>query len=230
MQARRKANPLGQKLLLGLIWLVLVVYAFVFAPDMATPEDTFNLIVNLSTGNWSGINPLVVSIFCIMGIFPGAYAAFILFDDSEQKIPATPFCVASMGLGAFALLPYLFLRQPNSGWQGDKNWLLKILDSRLMAISSTIAIAIFLAWGASNGDFRDFISQWQSDRFIHVMTLDFGLLSFLFLAIIPDDIKRRNASPRWFWLAAVLPIFGSLIYWCMRPQLAGEAIQSELTT
>ena len=214
-----------QKILLGLIWLTFVVYAFFFAPNLVSQAAITELIINLSLGEWSGINPLVVAIFCIMGIFPWLYAALILFDSPEQKISAYPFFIGSIGLGAFALLPYLILRQPNHHWRSQKNWLLKLLDSRFLAISSTIAIAVFLTWGLSNGDWSDFIAQWQRDRFINVMSLDFALLSLLSLAILPDDIKRRAANPRWFWLAAGLPVFGTLIYWCLRPQLGDHSIQ-----
>ena len=216
-----------RKLFLGFIWLILVIYAFFLAPESAPASETLDLIVNLSVGEWSGINPLVVAIFCIMGIFPWVYGALILFDSPEQKISAYPFFIGSMGFGAFALLPYLILRQPNPHWQSEKNWFLKILDSRLLAISTTIAIAVFLVWGLANGDWSDFISQWQSDRFIHVMSLDFCLLSLLFAAILPDDMKRRGVEAKWFWLVACLPLLGTLIYWCCRPQLSSNVVQSK---
>ncbi|CDN12984.1 hypothetical protein RintRC_4723 [Richelia intracellularis] len=37
-------------------------------------------------------------------------------------------------VGAFALLPYLPLSEPNPDFQGGKNILIKILDSRLTGI------------------------------------------------------------------------------------------------
>ncbi len=218
---------MARKIIFGSIWLAFVIYAFFFSPP-AAPEETFNLIVNLSIGKWSGINPIVISIFYIMGIFPWVYGAFILFDSPGQKISAYPFFIGSIGFGAFTLLPYFALRQPNSSWNGEKSRLLKVLDSRLMAIISAIAIAVLLVWGLTNGSWSDFVSQWQSDRFVNVMSLDFCLLCLLFPAILKDDLKRRGVEQNgYYWLAVLLPLLGTLVYWCVRPQLSDNSIQSK---
>ena len=109
------------------IWIAFSIYAFVFAPP--NQPDTLDLIINISSGNWDGINPLIIAVFNVMGILPAIYACFLLFDGRGQKIKAFPFVAASFGVGAFAILPYLALRQANPKWEGEKNWLLKILDS-----------------------------------------------------------------------------------------------------
>ena len=219
---------MARKIIFGLIWLAFVVYAFFFSPPAAAPEATLDLLINLSIGKWSGINPIVIAVFYIMGIFPWMYAAFILFDSSGQKISAYPFFIASIGLGAFALLPYFALRQPNTSWNGDKSKLLKVLDSRLMAIISSVAIVVLISWGLVTGNWSDFVSQWQTDQFVNVMSLDFCFLSLLFPAILQDDMRRRGVEQNWlFWLATLLPLFGTLIYWCIRPQLSDSSISAE---
>ena len=219
---------MARKIILGLIWLAFVIYAFFFSPPAAAPEETLNLIVNLSIGKWSGINPIVIALFYIMGIFPWVYGAFILFDSPGQKISAYPFFIGSIGFGAFTLLPYFALRQPNSSWNGEKSRLLKVLDSRLMAIISAIAIAVLLVWGLTSGSWSDFISQWQSDRFVNVMSLDFCLLCLLFPAILKDDFQRRGVEQNgYYWLVALSSLLGTLVYWCVRPQLSDNSIQSE---
>lgn len=108
---------MARKTILGLIWLSFVVYAFFFAPPSQTVGDTFELLTKLSMGQWSSLNPIIVAIFSIMGIMPWVYGAFILFDSPEQSISAYPFFIGSFAFGAFALLPYLILRQPNSTWK-----------------------------------------------------------------------------------------------------------------
>nr|WP_174783675.1 DUF2834 domain-containing protein [Dolichospermum sp. UHCC 0259] len=208
-----------RKITFGLLWLGFISYAFFFAP----PEqpDTFELIKNLSTGNWQGINPLIISLFNIMGIWPFIYSAVIFFDGRGQKIPAWPFASASFALGAFALLPYLALREPNHKFIGEKNLFLKILDSRILGILLTIGAVVLLA-SSFQGNWGDFVHQWQNSRFIHVMSLDFVMLSLLFPTLLGDDMTRRGwKDNQLFWLFTI-PLFGALIYLCVRPPVEIE--------
>ena len=207
------------KITFWLVWLGFIAYAFLLAPpDQA---DALELIKNLSTGNWEGINPLIISLFNLMGIWPIIYSCLLLFDGRNQKIPAWPFASLSFGVGAFALLPYLGLREPNPKFSGKKSLFLKILDSRFTGIAITFGAIILVLYGLLNGDWGDFIRQWQTSRFIHVMTLDFCLLSVLFPALLGDDMVRRNLqNPLLFWVAALIPFFGPLVYLCARKPLA----------
>lgn len=205
-------------IIFGLIWLTFVSYAFLFAP--ATQPNTFDLIVNLSTGKWDNINPLVIALFNLMGVLPGIYACFLFIDGNGQKIKAAPFAIGSFGVGAFALLPYLALRQPNPTWQGDKNLFIKIVDARLTGIILIIAAIVLLGFGLIYGNWADFIYQWQTSRFIHVMSLDFCLLVLLLPTLVKDDLSRRNLNHDWlFWAIALVPLLGTLIYLCLRPPL-----------
>jgi hypothetical protein len=201
-----------------LLWLGFIAYAFLLAPP--NQPDTLQLIKNLSTGNWEGINPLVVSLFNIMGVWPMIYSCLLFIDGRGQKIPAWPFATLSLGVGAFALLPYLALREPNPDFTGKKNVFLKLLDSRLTGVALSIGAITLVSYGLINGDWGNFIQQWQTSRFIHVMSLDFCLLCLLFPALLGDDMARRGLkNPQLFWLSALIPLFGSLIYLCLRPPL-----------
>lgn len=207
---------MNRKLGFGLLWVSVAVYAFFFAPP--NQPDTFELIKNLSTGNWDGINPLVIALFNIMGIWPMIYSGLIFSDGREQKIPAWPFAVASFGVGAFALLPYLALREANQKFTGSKDIVLKILDSRWLGVALTLGTLVLLSFGLLKGDWADFIQQWQSSRFIHVMSLDFCLLCLLFPALLGDDMARRGMkNSSLFWVVALVPLIGSLLYLCLRP-------------
>ncbi|GAB1544398.1 hypothetical protein NUACC21_70740 [Scytonema sp. NUACC21] len=207
-----------RKIAFGLLWLGFIVYAFVFAPP--NRPDTFELIKNLATGQWQGINPLVVALFNIMGVWPMIYGTLVFADGRGQKVPAWIFALASFGVGAFALLPYLSLREPNPKFPGEKNLFLTILDSRLTGIALTVGTAVLVAYGVRGGDWGDFLHQWQTSRFIHVMSIDFCLLCLLFPALLKDDMARRDMeNPQLFWLIALIPLFGPLIYLCLRPPL-----------
>lgn len=212
---------MGRKVFLGSLWLIFIIYAVISATSFSgTFAEDLSLITKLTLREWAGINPLIIAIFYIMGVFPLLYAAFLLFDDSaEQKISPYPFAIAAMGFGAFALLPYFVLRQSNTVWHGQKNLWLKILDSRLMAIMSSVTIIVLLVWGVTQGNWSDFVTQWQSTQFVNVMSLDFCVLCCLFLAILPDDLERRKVEPGLLKTVAYIPLIGALIYWCFRPQL-----------
>ncbi|HIK43556.1 MAG TPA: DUF2834 domain-containing protein [Leptolyngbyaceae cyanobacterium M65_K2018_010] len=211
------------KLLFGTLWLGLIVYAVRWAP----PEqpETWDLIRRLSTGNWAGINPAVIALFNAMGLWPMVYAGVVLgvvlIDGRGQKLWAWPFVLASFAAGAFALLPYLALRSPNPTFLGPKGPGLRLVDAGwLGGILATGAIAL-LTWGGLQGDWFDFWQQWQTSRFIHVMTLDFCTLWLLFPALLGDDMARRGLAQPWVWAGVIaLPLVGASLYLALRPPLA----------
>ncbi len=207
------------------LWLGFATYAFLLAPP--DQPDTFELIKNLSTGQWEGINPLVISLFNIMGVWPIIYSCLMFIDGRGQKLPAWPFATFSFGVGAFALLPYLALREPNPKFTGTKNIFFKLLDSRLTGVLLTVGTIILVAYGLINGDWGNFVHQWQTSRFVNVMSLDFCLLCLSFPALLSDDMARRNLqNSQLFWITALIPLFGSLIYLCVRPPLTATNTES----
>jgi len=209
---------MSRKIGFWLLWAGFSGYAFLLAPP--DQPETWDLIVSMSVGRWEGINPLIIALFNLMGVLPLVYFCFILADGRGQKIPAWLFAGAAMGVGAFALLPYLALRESPSRFSGDKDLLLKLTDSRLLGLGLGIACTVLVIFGLKAGNWQDFIAQWQSSRFIHVMSLDFCLLCLLFPALIGDDIQRRGVENRAvFWLATLIPLFGPLGYLVFRPPL-----------
>ena len=207
---------MSKKILLTIVWISFVGYAFTLAPP--DQPDTFDLIKNLSMGKTVGVNPLIVALFNIMGVMPMAYSCVAFLDGRSQKLPAWLFTLVSFGVGAFALLPYLIFRQPSPVFNGQKNWLLKILDSRITGGAIAICgIGLFI-YGVTNGNWSNFVQQWQTSRFIHVMSLDFCLLSALFPILLQDDLKRRGLEKsQVFKILSFVPFFGALIYLTLRP-------------
>lgn len=206
-----------RKLAFWLLWVGLISYAYLLAP----PEqpETFELIKNLSIGKWEGTNPLIVALFNIMGVWPIIYSCLLFSDGKGQKIPVWPFATGSFGVGAFALLPYLALREPNREFIGKKSLFVRILDSRWTGVVLTLGAIALVAYGW-RGNWGDFVQQWQTSRFIHLMSLDFSLLCLLFPALLGDDMARRGLqSSAVFWVTALVPLFGPLAYLCFRPSL-----------
>jgi hypothetical protein len=221
-----------KKMTFWLIWIGFVTYAFIFAPP--DQPDTLDLIKNLSLGQWQGINPLIIALFNIMGIFPIIYSCVLFFDGRGQKIPAWLFAIASFAVGAFALIPYLALRDVNPQFIGGKNAFLKLLDSRITGIILTIITLILAFFGLTQGNWHDFVQQWQTSRFIHVMSWDFCMLSLLFPTLLHDDMERRDMkNSLLFWSITIIPLFGALFYLCVRKPLlevSGDVISGHKKT
>jgi hypothetical protein len=224
---------MSNKIIFGALWLGFTVYAFGFAPP--DRSDTLPLIINLSTGKWTGINPLVIALFNLMGILPMAYACLMLIDGKTQKLPAGLFSAASFAVGAFAILPYLALRsspaEPQSmpPQQGriERRGMIKLVDSQWLGFALTLGAIGLSTYGITQGNWADFAQQWQTDRFIHVMSLDFCLLSLLLPVLISDDIERRTfTNPQAVKMLSLIPLFGGLIYLCIRPNLPARQIDS----
>jgi hypothetical protein len=207
---------MNKKIALTLLWIGFVAYAFLLAPP--DQPDTFDLIKNLSTLKTEGINPLIVALFNIMGVFPMIYSCVTFLDGRGQKIPAWLFTLGSFGVGAFAILPYLIFRQSNPTFVGQKNWFLSILDSRITGAFIAIAGLGLFIYGVTQGDWSDFVHQWQTRRFIHVMSLDFCMLCVLFPFLLKDDMTRRGlTNSTLFWTISLIPFFGALTYLVLRP-------------
>ncbi len=206
------------RLFYWVLWVGLGVYAFGFAPP--DQGDTWALIQRLAQGQWQGINPLVVALFNLMGVWPLVYACVTLADGRGQRVPAWPFTLGAMAVGSFALLPYLGLRQPQPQFVGPVTPLLRCLDSRWTGVALTLGALALGRYGLGGGDWADFSHQWLTSRFIHVMGLDFVLLAVLFPVLLGDDLARRGLrSPVVFWAVSLVPLLGPLVYLCLRPPL-----------
>jgi hypothetical protein len=212
-----------QRIGFGLLWLAFTVYAFFLAPP-DDPEATFELIRRLISGDIAGINPLIVAEFNLMGVLPFLYWTLLFIDGARQKhmgqqIPAWPFAGLMMAVGAFALLPYLVLRRPLDGSEPlpPFDWNLRLWNSPWTGRILSLVTLGLLGYGITQGDWLEFIQTWQTNRFIHVMTLDFLLLSSLLPFCIANDQVGRRTS--WVPSGVInwIPLLGSLAYLSTRP-------------
>lgn len=210
-------------------WIGLIVYATAFAPP--NQPNTLGLIQALMLGQWSEINPLIVALFNAMGLWPVIYAAVALVDGRRQSFPVWPFVVLSFGLGVFALLPYLALRQPYRPTDPQSiesslildGWV-KRTESRWVGLSILLAGWGLILFGFLAGSWADFVTEWQTNRFIHIMSLDFCALSLLFPLLLGDDMKRRGIESWWpLGVVAIAPLIGPAFYLAVRPSLLDES-------
>lgn len=220
---------MGRKLGLWLIWIGFIVYVLLFAPPLQ--PDTLQPIQTLFSGQIPPINPIILSLFSLIGIWILIYSCLIFPDGRMQSLPAWIFVLAATATGILGLIPYLALREPNQQFTGPKDALLTWLDSSLTGLILSLSTIALLLYGALFGDWAAFAWEFQTNRFIHAMTLAFGLFALLFPypTLLRDDMARRGltSESQLFWLVALIPLFGPLTYLCVRPPLLGFTAQPE---
>lgn len=212
-----------RKIGLWSVWVGFIAYILLLSPPLHLPE-TISLLVKILTFQWGDVNAVILSLFSLIGVWIAIYSCLLFFDGRMQKIPFWVFAIASLGSGVIGLIPYLALREANQEFTGEKNSFLKLLDSHSTGIAISIFTTLVVAYGLIVGDWTNYIQQFQSDRFVHGMSLAFCLFSLLFPTVLGDDMARRGwlSNSQLFWAIALIPLFGSLLYLCIRPSLRGS--------
>lgn len=205
------------------LWSIAIgflIYVFFFAPPIQA--DTLQPIFTLLSGTIPLINPVHISIFSMVGIFLLMYACLMLPDGRMQRLPAWPFLIAGIGAGILGLIPYLALREPNQEFRGEKDSLLKVFDSKLAGITLSFSTFVFVSFALIWGDWSGFVEEFLTNKFIHAMTIAVCLFALLFPypTLLQDDMARRNIQgDRLLGTVAIVPLFGALVYLCLRPPL-----------
>lgn len=206
-----------RRLLLSLLLAAFVLYAAKLAPPDSGHEPSF---LDLAMGRGAARNPAVFAVFNLLGVIPLMYWALMIPDGRGQRVWAWPFALGMMAFGGFALLPYLIVRRPNPmPVPLPPNVLARWFSGRPFGVFVAAAFAALAVYGLAFGDALDFLRLFRTSNFVHVMTIDFVLLSLLFPLLLHDDFARRglseNASLARFALA--VPLVGPAIYLCLRP-------------
>lgn len=203
---------MGRQLGLWMVWVGFIFYVFVFAPPFLAGQP------------WL-LNPVVISLFSMVGIWLLIYSCLLFIDGRMQRLPAWAFLLTGAATGVLGLIPYLALREPNQTFNGTQDGWLKWLDARSTGILLTISTLVLLGFAISFGDWSEYARSFQTNGFIHAMSLAFCLFALLFPypTLLSDDMARRglSSSSQFFWVVALIPLFGSLAYLCLRPPLFG---------
>ncbi|MDZ7957181.1 MAG: hypothetical protein RMY34_04640 [Aulosira sp. DedQUE10] len=217
---------MNKKLALWLLWGGFITYILLLAPPLHL-EETLTLLKNIFTLQWAAINPIILSLFSLVGIWLLIYSGLLFIDGRMQWLPFWPFAIASVGSGVLGLLPYLAFREPNQEFSGQKDAFLNLLDSHFFGIVLSCSTIFLLVYAFTFGDWGDFVQQFQSDRFINGMSLAFCLFCLLFPTVLGDDIARRHwNNPQVFWIVALIPLLGPLAYLSLRQPLLAVSSQS----
>ncbi|MFA7376408.1 MAG: hypothetical protein WCZ13_02785 [Acholeplasmataceae bacterium] len=136
-------------------------------------------------------DPLVFSLFNLMGLFPLSFLIYTwLYEDLTKK--DYPYFIFSFMLGAFALTPY-FLKVKEAPR-------LRKHRPKLFLLMMSVISMLVIIYGLSLGNFNDYISLFMSDSFVHIMTFDFLFMIGL-SAYLMYPIKKR-------WYLGLIPVVG----------------------
>lgn len=111
---------MNRKIALWSLWAGFIAYILFLSPPLHL-DETLALLKNIFTLNLLAINPVVLSIFALVGILLLIYSGVLFFDGRMQSIPFWPFALAGVGAGILGLLPYLAFREPNQEFAGRKD-------------------------------------------------------------------------------------------------------------
>lgn len=214
----------SRNVIISLIWLWFTVYIIWLAP-LDQPE-TVPIVRKLLTLQVTEVNAYLFAVFWLMGVWPMIYACLMFIDCREQRLPGWLYFIASNATGIVGLVPYLIFRDRNQLFHPyiddqDNQWL-NLLESGRTAIVLVLVTIGLLSTAWLLGDWSDFVEQWRTIPFIHLITIDFCLMTLLFplTPLLNDDLARRGVSdPKVFWTVALVPLFGPLAYLCWRPSL-----------
>lgn len=206
-----------KKVILALFWIAGWIHVFFFSPDSG--QSTADFIAEVMQPGGGQVDPLVFTVFNLLGIWPLIMVA-MLVQDEQGKLKAWPFAFSSMVLGNSALYVYLFLRKEQGAFFGPVTKLIKVAESKILAVLLLVSTATLIVYGLSAGSLASYAEIWQTHFFVNVMTVDFFLFSLAFAMILPDDMRRRNIELKpYVWLYALVPVLGATVYLALRARL-----------
>ncbi|HEY9764475.1 MAG TPA: DUF2834 domain-containing protein [Trichocoleus sp.] len=219
---------MGRRILLGTIWLSFVLYTIQLAP--LDQPCTWEIARKLLTLQWGELNAYIPAIFCLMGVWPMIYACLMFADGRMQTVRAWPSFLASNFTGVICLTPYLLLRRRNQDFDGIQTKLIRKLDQRSTGITLLVITLILIAYAVILGDWSDYVQQFQTRHFVHLISLDFCLMCLFFplTDLFDDDMARRGMhNALVYWAVALVPLFGPLTYLCLRPALSAGQVREK---
>ncbi len=143
----------------GLLYLYTVLYLSRF--DLT--GDLGRLIEALS-------EPSVLMVFSFLGLYPLAYTLYVLRSPSIRHLRVKLALVLSFFLGAFAL-EWVMLKPL------DETLSKPSFHRRIAAWTGLVLTLILFVYGVFFGQFEAYLEAFQTVAFVHIMTLDFVVLT-----------------------------------------------------
>ncbi|KAH6780994.1 transmembrane protein [Perilla frutescens var. hirtella] len=216
--------------LLFAFWAGLMYYVFFLAPNQTPVTDSYFVrkLLNLTGDDGFELNQVLVALWYIMGLWPLVYGMLLIptARSSKSKIPCWPFVVLSCFGGAYALIPYFVLWRPPAPPVEEsllRRWPLNFLESKLttgIAFLAGLAIVVY-AFSSSGDVWKEFYQYFKGSKFIHIMSIDFALLSTFAPFWVYNDMTARKWDGKGSWLLplSLIPFLGPSFYLLLRPPL-----------
>lgn len=153
----------------------------------------------------------------------------MLADGRTQNFRAWTYFVGSNFTGVMCLLPYLIFRKSNQDFYGTKDSVLQMFDQRSTGLVLLASALLLVIYAVIAGDWNDYVHQFQTRTFVHLISLDFCLMGLILpiTSLFADDIARRKIqNTRVLSSLAFIPLFGPLLYLCLRPPLPETTLRS----
>lgn len=184
-----------------LVFILLTAYAVFAAPGSGDAEPTF---AQLITGQFEGVDPLIIAVFSMLGIYPVLFAILLIPKD-KYWLPAWPFVLLSFGLGAFSILPYMALRgkKKRETPRGPAALSKGLTHPMLLILMLLISVPVYLVGIA--GSLSAYGEAFMVSNLVSVMTIDFFVVIWLTYYIFKHEWQLRKA-----WLAFI-PAVGPII-------------------
>ncbi|GAV68450.1 hypothetical protein CFOL_v3_11953 [Cephalotus follicularis] len=218
-------------ILLFFLWGALMYYVFNLSPNQTPSRDMYFLkkLLNLKGDDGFRMNEVLVSLWYIMGLWPSVYSMLLLPTGRSSKIniPVWPFLILSFFGGAYVLLPYFVLWKPPPPRVEEieiRKWPLNFLESKLTAgVSLAAGLGLIVYAALANSDvWKEFYQYFRESKFIHIMSIDFTLLSTFAPFWVYNDMTARKWYDKgsWFLPLSLVPFLGPALYLVLRPSLS----------
>lgn len=218
---------MARKLILSITWIGFTAYTLWLAP--LDHSYTWFVGKKLLTFQWSELNAFIPALFWLMGIWSMIYGCLMLADGRTQNFRAWTYFVGSNFTGVMCLLPYLIFRKSNQDFYGTKDSVLQMFDQRSTGLVLLASALLLVIYAVIAGDWNDYVHQFQTRTFVHLISLDFCLMGLILpiTSLFADDIARRKIqNTRVLSSLAFIPLFGPLLYLCLRPPLPETTLRS----
>lgn len=185
-------------------WIAFIAYAVYFAPN--GNQGYLHQLMTMDDPD-----PFLLMVFSFLGIYPLVFSALLLEED-DAWLPLWPFVLGMFMLGAFALMPYFFLSKgKTSRKRRTPKWLSKGLQSSIFTTLLMIGTVALCLYGVIQGDFQLYLEAFQTSQFVHVMTIDFFILTTLSYFVIYWRERKNGQVNQLHWLG-FMPIVGAILY------------------
>ncbi|MBD3205586.1 hypothetical protein GF319_04465 [Candidatus Bathyarchaeota archaeon] len=137
-------------------------------------------------------------------------------EGKSQSFPVWPFILLSIFTGGFVYLIYFGIRKSIDKKLPRTNLQKKIEKPMNLYFLTFVTISLIL-YGTIFGNVVEYIQSFTQNNLVHVMTIDFLLLSILFPGLMIDDMMREESYDlRRFLLFSAGSVLGANMYLLQR--------------